>query len=128
MGFKTPLNQVIGLGTARGGTTHWWHQRVTAVAMIPLGLWLAVALARLDLGSYAALVEWIRDPLTAVLLTLTVSGLIYHSWLGIRVVLEDYVAGEGAKLVSLLLSSFAHVFLFAVCAYSILDIALGAAG
>jgi succinate dehydrogenase / fumarate reductase membrane anchor subunit len=127
MGFKTPLNQVIGLGTAKGGTSHWWHQRLTAVAMIPLGLWLAFALARVDLGSYAALVDWIREPLTAVLLTLTVGGLIYHSWLGIRVVLEDYVAAEGAKLVSLLLSSFAHAFLLVVCLYSILKIALGTA-
>lgn len=125
--MKSPLNQVIGLGAAGEGTSHWWHQRLTAVAMIPLGLWFAIALLGVDLGSQAALVAWIREPLTAILLGLLAACLVYHSWLGVRVVLEDYVAGNGAKLVALLLSSFAHVFVFAVCLFAILRIALGAA-
>jgi succinate dehydrogenase / fumarate reductase, membrane anchor subunit len=125
MSFKSPLNQVIGLGTAKEGVSHWWHQRLTAVAMLPLGLWFAISLLNVDLTSYPALIAWTREPMTAILLGLTVSCLIYHSWLGIRVVVEDYVAGKGAKVVSLLLSSFAHVFLAAVCLFSILKIALG---
>lgn len=125
MSYKTPLNQVIGLGTAREGVSHWWHQRVTAVAMLPLGLWFAVSLLIVDLNSYQASIAWIRQPMTAILLSLTVACLIYHSWLGIRVVVEDYVANKGAKVVTLLLSSFAHAFLAAVCLFSILKIALG---
>jgi succinate dehydrogenase / fumarate reductase membrane anchor subunit len=125
--MKSPLNQVIGLGAAKEGTSHWWHQRLTAVAMLPLGLWFAISLLGLELGSHAALSAWIRQPITAILLSLTATCLIYHSWLGIRVVLEDYVAGNGSKLVALLLSSFAHAFLFAVCLFSILKVALGAA-
>lgn len=125
MSFKSPLNQVIGLGTAKEGVSHWWHQRLTAIAMLPLGLWFAISLLTLDLTSYLALITWIRQPMTAVLLSLTVLCLIYHSWLGVRVVLEDYVAGKGTKVVSLLLSSFAHAFLAAVCLFSILKIALG---
>lgn len=93
--------------------------------MIPLGLWFVIALLNVDLNSHAALVAWIRDPLTAILLTLTSVCLIYHSWLGVRVVIEDYVAAKGSKLVSLLLSSFAHAFLVVVCLFSILKIALG---
>jgi succinate dehydrogenase / fumarate reductase, membrane anchor subunit len=125
MSFKSPLNQVIGLGAAKEGVSHWWHQRLTAVAMLPLGLWFAISLLIVDLGSHAALIEWIRQPMTAILLSLTATCLIYHSWLGIRVVIEDYVGGKGAKLVTLLLSSFAHAFLGATCLFSILKIALG---
>jgi succinate dehydrogenase / fumarate reductase membrane anchor subunit len=125
MSFKSPLNQVFGLGSAGEGTSHWWQQRLTAIALIPLGLWFAVALARIDLGSYEAAIAWIRHPVTAVLLSLTVGCLIFHSWLGIRVVVEDYV-GRPARLVVLLVSSFAHIFLIAICLFSILKIAFGA--
>ena len=125
MSSKSPLNQVIGLGSARDGTSYWWRQRLTAVALIPLGLWFAIALLGIDMSSHAALITWIREPMTAILLSLTTSCLIYHSWLGVRVVVEDYVTGESAKVLRLLLSSFAHAFLVAVCLFSILRIALG---
>lgn len=125
MSFKSPLNQVLGLGSAGGGTSDWWHQRLTSVAMVPLGLWFALSLIGLDLGSREALLGWIREPLTAVLLSLTSACLIYHSWLGIRVVVEDYIGGKGAKIVVLTTSSLAHAFLLAVCLFSILKIALG---
>jgi len=124
--MKSPLNQVLGLGAAKEGPSHWWHQRLTAVALLPLGLWFALALPSVELGSHAAVIAWIREPMTAILLTLTVICLVYHSWLGVRVVLEDYVGGQGAKIVALLLSSFAHAFLLAVCLFSILKVALGA--
>ena len=122
--MKSPLNQVLGLGAAKEGTGHWWHQRLTAVAMVPLGLWFAIAVLSVDMSSYTALVTWIREPLTAILLCLTASCLLYHSWLGVQVVLEDYVHGA-TKVVSLLLSTFAHAVLFVVCLFSILKIAFG---
>ena len=121
------MKPIAGLGTAHGAVSHWWHQRLTAIALIPLGLWLAIALPRIDLGSQAALVAWIREPMTAIMLSLTASCLVYHSWLGVRVVLEDYVPVEGTRLVSLLLSFFAHAFLFAVCLFAILRISFMAA-
>ena len=126
MSFKSPLNQVMGLGSAGGGTSDWWHQRLTAVAMVPLGLWFALSVIGIDLGSREAVLGWIGEPLTAVLLSLTSACLIYHSWLGIRVVVEDYVGAKGAKIVVLTTSSLAHAFLLAVCLFSILKIALGA--
>jgi succinate dehydrogenase / fumarate reductase membrane anchor subunit len=124
--MKSPLNQVIGLGSAKDGTTHWWQQRLTAIALIPLGLWFAISLIRIDLGSHAVVTGWIRQPMTAILLCLTCGCVIYHSWLGVRVVFEDYTRA-GAKLAGLLLSSFAHAFVFAVCLFSVLKIAFGAA-
>ena len=123
--MKSALNQVLGLGSARGGVGHWWHQRLTAVALIPLGLWFALSLPGLDLGSHAALVAWIREPLTAILLALFAVCVVYHSWLGVQVVLEDYIGAKGAKLAALLLSFFAHAFMAAVCLFSILKIAVG---
>ena len=125
--MKSPLNQVLGLGSAKEGPSHWWSQRVTAVALVPLGLWFVLALPGLDLGAHAELVAWIRDPLTAVLLCLFVGCVTYHSWLGIQVVVEDYVGGKSAKIVVLLLSAFAHAFLLAACLYSILKIGFGTA-
>ena len=124
--MKLPLNQVTGLGSAKGGTSHWWQQKVTSLALIPLGLWFAIAIVGVDLGSHAAVVAWIREPMTAILLSLTSGIVIYHSWLGVSVVFEDYTR-DAAKLAGLLLSSFAHLFIFAVCLFAVLRIALGAA-
>ena len=124
--MKSPLNQVLGLGTAREGASHWWHQRITAVALVVLGLWFALSLLGLDLGSHDALVAWISDPITAVLLSLTVTCLTYHSWLGIQVVVEDYVGGKASKVGVLLVSLFAHAFVLAACLFSVLKIAFGA--
>lgn len=124
--MKLPLNQVLGLGAAKEGPSHWWQQRLTAIALLPLGLWFAFALVCIDLGSYAAVTAWMRQPMTAILLALTAGSVIFHSWLGVQVVLEDYVGGKGSKVLALLLSSFAHVFVFAVCLFSILKVAFGA--
>ena len=126
MSFKSPINQVFGLGSAGEGTSHWWHQRLTAIALVPLGFWFVASLAGLDLASRDAVIDWISQPMTAVLLSLAIGCLIYHSWLGIQVVVEDYVGRKSAKVVVLLASSFAHFFLFAVCVFSILKIAFGA--
>jgi len=124
--MKSPLNQVIGLGSAKDGTSHWWQQKLTALALIPLGLWFALSLPGVELGSHAAVTAWIAEPMTAILLCLTSSCVIYHSWLGVSVVFEDYTRGA-AKLTGLLLSSFAHAFILAVCLFSILKIAFGGA-
>jgi succinate dehydrogenase / fumarate reductase membrane anchor subunit len=91
------MSKVAGRAHGNASTSHWWHQRLTAVALIPLGLWFAFTLPGIELGSHAAVAGWIREPLTAILLTLTAICLAYHSWLGVRVVLEDYVHGESAS-------------------------------
>ena len=121
----SPLNKVLGLGSAKGGVEHWWTQRLTAVALVPLGLWFALSLAVLDDFTHASLVAWIEQPLTSVLLILAVVTALYHSYLGVQVVVEDYVVGK-AKVVVLIASAFAHVFLVVAGLFSILKIAFGA--
>jgi len=123
--LATPLNRVLGLGSAKGGAEHWWVQRLTAAALVPLGLWLAFALAGLDDFGYATVVAWIAQPATSVLLILAGLTLAYHSYLGVQVVIEDYVHDGAAKVVLLTLSTFAHVAVAIVALFSILRISFG---
>jgi succinate dehydrogenase membrane anchor subunit len=125
MRLITPLNRVLGLGSAKKGADHWWVQRLTAVALIPLGLWLAISLAALPDFSYASVSIWLATPLATVLLLITVLVLAYHSHLGVQVVVEDYVSGAG-KVVTLVLSMFAHALVVVAGVYAILRIGLGA--
>lgn len=125
MSLKTPLGRVLGLGTA-GGAHHWWVQRVSAVALVPLGAWFVVALVRLpDLG-YATLRAWLAQPAHAVLMLLVVALAAYHSRLGVQVVVEDYVHARGRKLAALLVNDYAHVVVAAAGLYAILRVAGGA--
>ena len=128
MRLTTPLSKVLGLGTAKSGVEHWWVQRLTAIALLPLGLWLAVALLGLPGLGYAEVVAWLREPLTAVLLLMTLIVVVYHSYLGVQVVVEDYVEGKGAKLAVMVLSALAHVFLGVAAVFAVLKVALGAPG
>lgn len=123
----SPLNAVLGLGSAKSGAEHWSLQRLTAVALLPLSLWFAYSLASLESLSYAAVVAWMEEPITAILLLLGVSIALYHSHLGVQVVIEDYVGGKASKPVVLIVSVFAHLFLAVAAVFSILKVAFGAA-
>ena len=124
MSLQAPLGKVLGLGTAKEGTEHWWAQRVSAVALVLLGLWLTVALLLLPGFEYAVVAAFVAHPLNAVLLTLTCATLAYHSYLGVQVVIEDYVHAPGLKVTSLLLSRFAHVFVAVASIYAVLKVGL----
>jgi len=126
MSLKTPLGRVLGLGSAKEGTDHWWGQRVSAVALIMLGSWFVYSLLRLDSLTYLDVIRFIGLPLNAVLLSLLSLTLAYHSYLGVQVVVEDYVHASGLKVASLLLSRFAHVFVAIASVYAILLIGIGA--
>ena len=126
MSLISPLNRVLGLGSAGGGSEHWWTQRLTAVALVPLGIWFALSLGSIDLTSHAAVVAWMQRPLTAVFLLLTVITIVYHSYLGVQVVVEDYVHSQGSKVTVLILSAFAHAFLLIAALFAILKVAFGA--
>jgi succinate dehydrogenase / fumarate reductase membrane anchor subunit len=125
MSLMTPLNRVLGLGTAKGAGEHWWLQRMTAVALLPLGLWLAYQLLTLASFSYASVVAWVREPATSILLILLVVAVGYHSVLGIQVVIEDYVPGKGARAATLMASTLAHVALTIAAVFAVLKIAFG---
>jgi succinate dehydrogenase / fumarate reductase membrane anchor subunit len=126
MSLRTPLGRVLGLGTAKDGTSHWWGQRVSAVALLFLGLWFAWLLAVTPDFSHAAVVAEIGRPINSILLLLLSVALGYHSYLGIQVVIEDYVHAPGLKVTTLLLSRFAHILLVAVAVFAILKIGLNA--
>jgi succinate dehydrogenase / fumarate reductase membrane anchor subunit len=126
MSLRTPLGQVLGLGTAKDGTSHWWGQRVSAVALLLLGLWFTGWLMVMPDFSHAAVVAEIGRPINSILLLLLTVTLAYHSYLGIQVVIEDYVHAAGLKLAALLLSRFAHILLAAVAVFAILKIGLNA--
>jgi succinate dehydrogenase / fumarate reductase membrane anchor subunit len=125
MSLMTPLNRVLGLGTAKGAAEHWWLQRLTAVALLPLGLWFAYELLSLTSFDYGTLTTWVRRPLTSILLILLIGSVGYHSALGVQVVIEDYVTGKGARAATLMASTLAHVGLSVAAVFAVLKIAFG---
>ena len=128
MSLTSPLNRALGLGSAKRGAGHWWLQRLTAVALVPLGLWLAIALGGLDGLNYAVVVAFIREPLNGILLSLTLLTLSYHSQLGVQVVVEDYVHGPSLKVATIVACSFAHVAVAVAGVFAVLKVAFGAPG
>ena len=127
MSLVSPLGRVLGLGSAKEGVEHWWLQRLSAVALVPLGLWLAFALLGLDDFGYDSVVALLQSPLSSILLVLTVITLTYHSQLGVQVVVEDYVAGP-LKIATLVLVSFAHIVVAVAGVFAVLKVAFGAPG
>jgi succinate dehydrogenase / fumarate reductase membrane anchor subunit len=128
MSLRSPLGAALGTGTARGGVHHWWVQRVSALALVPLGLWLLIALVRLPLDDYAAVTDWVAHGVNPVLLSLLVGVGAWHSQLGVQVVIEDYVHAPGTKTLALLLSAGAHLLVGAIGIYAVLRIALRSFG
>jgi succinate dehydrogenase / fumarate reductase, membrane anchor subunit len=125
MQFRSPLGKVRGLGSAKDGTHHWWMQRVTAVALIPLAVWFVVCVVMLLGKDHAAFVGWVRNPVSATLLVLLIAATFHHAQLGVQVVIEDYVHHEGLKVASILAVKFAAVVLAGVGIVSVLRIAFG---
>lgn len=125
MSLRSPLGKVLGSGSAREGTGHWWAQRVSAVALTLLGLWFLWSLTRLDGISQAQVMQWIGEPWNSVMLLLLCPTLAWHSSLGIQVIIEDYVHGPLLKVSSLLLNRYVHAFVALAAAYAVLRISLG---
>lgn len=122
---KTPLGRVIGLGSAKSGTEHWWHQRVTAIAGIPLVIFL-IGFVLTHIGaSRAEIIASVSNPLVAVLLVLTMVNLLWHMRLGLQVVIEDYVHTPARKVAALLFNTFFTVAMGAAALYAILKMSFG---
>jgi succinate dehydrogenase / fumarate reductase membrane anchor subunit len=100
MSMRSPLARVRGLGSAREGVGHWWVQRMTALALVPLTLWFVAAMIGLTGADYATARDWIGSPVAASLLLLLIVATFYHGALGLQVIIEDYIHHEGAKVAS----------------------------
>ena len=100
MDYRSPLANVKGLGSAKTGTSHWWMQRVTAVALIPLSFWLIIFLNLSLHAPFDETLTWLETPLNTVCIIAWIIAVFYHAALGLQVVIEDYVAAEGKKIIA----------------------------
>jgi len=123
--MRTDLSKVRGLGSAKGGTSHWWMQRVTAIALVPLTVWIIVSLAALTGADHATMVAWIANPFVTVLLSLFIFAGFYHLKLGGQVIIEDYIHQDGTKIISLLLLKFATFVIGLASFVALLKISFG---
>ena len=122
--MRTPISKVRGQGSAKSGTHHFWVQRVTAVALVPLCMWFLCALMFHMGNDRAEVLAWLSQPLVAILFILLITSGLYHLKLGLQVVIEDYVNGEGLKLVSQLLVTLGCAAIAAASLFAVLKIAL----
>ncbi|MEZ5812574.1 MAG: succinate dehydrogenase, hydrophobic membrane anchor protein [Rhizobiaceae bacterium] len=123
--LRTPLGKVRGSGTAREGTEHFWRQRLTAIANVPLVLFFVGLLISLNGADHATVRSVLANPLVAVLMILMIGSALYHMRLGMQVIIEDYVHGEGMKIVLLVLNTFFTVVVAALSVFALLKIAFG---
>lgn len=126
MSLRSPLGNVLGLGSAKEGTGHFWGQRLSGMGLLIVGIWFVVSLLMMPGFSHADAVDFIGKPFNGVMLLLLIVTMAYHSNLGVQVVVEDYVHGHGLKLCTLIVSRFVHIFFAVSAIYAIVKIGLGA--
>jgi succinate dehydrogenase / fumarate reductase membrane anchor subunit len=123
--MTTPRRRVEGLGAARSGTGHFWHQRITSVAGVPLTIALMVIVISLLGRSHAAVVQILGSPLVAILMLLFIINSAYHMWIGMQEIVLDYVHADRWKMTALMANTF---FVFGValaCCFAILKLSFG---
>lgn len=126
MNLRTPVGRALGLGAAKDGVSHWWVQRLSAVALVPLTAWFLVSLLRAGPGDFTAVHAWLAGPWNAIGALLLVLVLSLHSRLGLQIIVEDYVHQPALKLTALVLIDLAHFLAGAAGIFAILKVALGA--
>ena len=124
MSIRTPLARVRGLGTAKDGTHHWWMQRVTSIALVPLVLWFAFSMLRYSRAEYEVFQHWLSHPINAGLMVTFLFAVFYHAKLGMQVIYEDYVRPEWVMYVALLVTQFVLFLLGAISIVAVLKVAL----
>lgn len=122
--LRSPLGRVRGLGAAKGGTHHWWMQRVTSIALLPLTLWLVFSLATMPDSTWQEATAWIGRPFNAVLLLAFLAAAFHHTAAGLQVVIEDYMRGEMARMATLLAVKGLCVLLWLAATLAVLRIAV----
>jgi succinate dehydrogenase / fumarate reductase membrane anchor subunit len=122
--MRDEMSRVKGLGAAKEGLHHWWAQRLTALALIPLGIWFVASLVEMAGADHIAISYWLGSPVTLGVLSLLVIAAFYHAALGLQVVIEDYIHSHAAKLALIILVQFGAFALGAAAIVSMLWIAL----
>jgi succinate dehydrogenase / fumarate reductase membrane anchor subunit len=122
--LRSPLGRARGLGSARAGSHHWWAQRLTALALVPLTLWFIFSVIRLAGASHHEVIDWLSGPLTLGLMLALIVATFHHLQLGVQVVIEDYVHDERFKIGAVLAVKALSVLLALVCIVSVLKIGL----
>jgi len=123
--LRSPLNRARGLGSAKSGVHHFWVQRLTALALIPLVIWFAISLVTMSGADYGMVRTWIGSPVAMVLLILTIVIGLHHGQLGLQVVIEDYVHNDGAKLALIVAVKFIAVLFGLAAVVAIMRIGFG---
>lgn len=122
--LRTPLGRIEGLGSAKSGTQHFWHQRVTAAALVPLSIWfVASALAYVG-AEQGAVAAYFAEPVNAVPMFLFILASTYHMSLGVQIIIEDYIHNEGQKIALLMLNRFAAWAIGAASSFALIKMAL----
>lgn len=123
-GLRHPMKTARGLGSAKSGLHHWLAQRISAVALAPLSVWFVWHAVHLFRADYIGAHDFLAQPLDAMLMAVFAVTLLYHSYLGLQVVVEDYVASEIKKLATLVVLQFIHVLLAVAAVFAVLKVAL----
>jgi succinate dehydrogenase / fumarate reductase membrane anchor subunit len=122
--LRSPLGRARGLGSARAGSHHWWAQRLTAIALVPLTLWFIFSAIRLAGAPHAVVIDWLASPMTMGLMLALIVATFHHLQLGVQVVIEDYVHDERIKMGAVLAVRGLSILLALVCIVSVLKIGL----
>lgn len=122
--MRTPLSRARGLGSAKEGVEHWWIQRVTAAALIPLTVWFTASLIAISGSDYSTVIAWFKKPLTPILMVLLLIALFHHMALGVQVVVEDYIHADRVKIPMVVAMRLACFALAVAGIYATLHIAL----
>ena len=120
--LDTPLKKAKGLGSVKEGADHFWNQRITAIALVPLAIWFVFSLVKTVGGGYGEAFNWVNNPLNAFLLIMFISIGFYHAYLGVKVVIEDYIHCECVKIGAIIFMQLSTVFATAAAVLSIIRI------
>ena len=125
MSHRTPTGRVQGLGSAQHGVDHWWAQRLTALALVPLVIWSCISLVGLVGADHATFTAWLSTPSRAVIMLLLILATFYHMKLGLQIVIEDYIHSRGWNITLLVTNNFVCVLLGVASAFAVIKVALG---
>ena len=125
MNLRSPLANVRGLGSAKEGTHHFWYQRVTALVLVPLTIWIMTTIVMMTATDYETVRIWIQSPLNSLLLLFFIIALFFHAQLGVQVVIEDYIHSEWQKISCIILIKFLAILAGMASALAIIKIFLG---